>query len=176
MKQNNHPASRGPSIFLVKSGRGKSRRLAEVPSSSRLIYKMAHYRLRKMEVFVHPCILFFLDPLSFPLHLSYYSDGNYRQNLSEDRSFHLYFIQQILINLDRVNYRKKTRSNWRKIHGQFCYWLTYNSLQTKFVPFVVGKKASQTFMRKKDNKVGNKTGYKRKDKRKKKRASKKESK
>ena len=46
------------------------------------------------------------DPLSFPLHLSYDSDGN-QQNLSEDRSFHLYFIQQILINPDRVNYRKK---------------------------------------------------------------------
>ena len=120
---------------------------------------------------MEPCILFFLDPLSFPLHLSYYSDGN-QQNLREDRSFHLYFIQQILINPDRVNYRKKKRSNWRKIHGQSCYWLTYNSLQNKFVPFAVGKKASQTFMRKKDDKVGNKTGYKRKDKRKKKRARK----
>ena len=106
-----------------------------------------------------PCILFFLDPLSFSLLLSYYSDGN-QQNLSEDRSFHRYFIKQVLINPDRVNYRKK-RSIWTKIHDQFCHWLTYNSLQTKFVPFVVGKKASQNFMRKKDDKVGNKTGYKR---------------
>ena len=65
---------------------------------------------------------------------------------------------------------KKKSSIWRKIHGQFCYWLTYNSLQTKFVPFVVGKKASQNFMRKKDDKAGNKTGYKRKDKRKKKKS------
>ena len=39
MKLNNHPASRGSSIFLDNSGRGKSRRLAEVPSSSRLIYE-----------------------------------------------------------------------------------------------------------------------------------------
>ena len=119
-----------------------------------------------------PCILFFLDPLSFPLLLSYYSNGN-QQNLSEDRSFHWYFIKQILINPDRVSYRKKTQYIWRKIHGQVCYWLSYNSLQTKFVPFVVEKKASQNFMRKKDDKVGNKTGHKRKDKRKKKRARKK---
>ena len=119
-----------------------------------------------------PCILFFLDPLSFPLLLSYYSNGN-QQNLSEDRSFHWYFIKQILINPDRVSYRKKTQYIWRKIHGQVCYWLSYNSLQTKFVPFVVEKKASQNFMRKRDDKVGNKTGYKRKDKRKKKRARKK---
>ena len=67
MKQNNHPASRGPSIFLVKSGRGKSRRLAEVPSSSRLIYKMAHYRLRKMEVF-RPSMYFILPgPIKFSI-------------------------------------------------------------------------------------------------------------
>ena len=59
MKQNNHPASRGPSIFLDKWGRGKSRWLAEVPSSSRLTYKMAHYRLRKMEVF-RPSMYFIL--------------------------------------------------------------------------------------------------------------------
>ena len=56
-----------------------------------------------------PCILFFLDPLSFPLLLSYYSNGN-QQNLSEDRSFHWYFIKQILIYPDRVSYRKKKRS------------------------------------------------------------------
>ena len=59
-----------------------------------------------------PCILFFLDPLSFPLLLSYYSNRN-QQNLSEDRSFHWYFIKQILINPDRVSYRKK-----RSIFGE----------------------------------------------------------
>ena len=48
MKQN-HPASRGPSIFLVKSGRGKSRRLAEVPSSSRLIYENWRASARRVQ-------------------------------------------------------------------------------------------------------------------------------
>ena len=173
MKQNNHPASRGPSIFLDKWGRGKSRWLAEVPSSSRLTYKMAHYRLRKMEVF-RPSMYFILHgpiklSIAFKLLLGWQLAKSERGQIFG----HLYFIQQILINPDRVNYRKKKRSNWRKIHCQFCYWVTYNSLQTKFVPFVVGKKTSQNFMRKKEDKVGNKTGYKRKDKRKKKRARKK---
>ena len=153
MKQNNHPASRGPSIFLDKQGRGKSRWLVEVPSSPRLIYddegpllagyKMAHYRLRKMEVF-RPSMYFILpDPLSFPLHLSYYSDGN-SQNLSEDRSFQLYFIQQILINPDRVNYRKKTQyleKNPRSIlllaylqlfTGEVCSFRGWKESQPKF--------------------------------------------
>ena len=144
---------------------------------------MAHYQLRKMEVF-RPSMYFILpdplsfplhmyfilpDPLSFPLHLSYYSDGN-SQNLSEDRSLATCTSFSKFWSILTELITEKKRSIWRKIHGQFCYWLTYNSLQTKFVPFVVGKKASQNFMRKKDNKVGNKTGYKRKDKRTKKRA------
>ena len=72
MKQNNHPASRGPSIFLVKSGRGKSRRLAEVTSSSNLSrriegpllagYKIADYELKKMEVFLPYGAMHFILP------------------------------------------------------------------------------------------------------------------
>ena len=111
-----------------------------------------------------PCILFFLDPLSFPLLLSYYSNGN-QQNLSEDRSFHWYFIKQILIYRDRVSYRKKNAVYLEK-NPRSSLLLAYLQLFTyKFAPFVVEKKASQNFMRKKDDKVANKTGYKRKDKR-----------
>ena len=54
MKQNNHPASRGLSIFLDKSRRGNARPLAEVPRriEGPLLagYKIAHYQLKKMEV------------------------------------------------------------------------------------------------------------------------------
>ena len=109
MKQNNHPASRGPSIFLDKWGRGKSRWLAEVPSSSRLTYKMAHYRLRKMEVF-RPSMYFILHgpiklSIAFKLLLGWQLAKSERGQIFG----HLYFIQQILINPDRVNYRKKTQ-------------------------------------------------------------------
>ena len=109
MKQNNHPASRGPSIFLDKWGRGKSRWLAEVPSSSRLTYKMAHYRLRKMEVF-RPSMYFILHgPIKLSIAFKVLLGWQLAKSERGQIFGHLYFIQQILINPDRVNYRKKTQ-------------------------------------------------------------------